>query len=173
MFKAIEGYEGIYEVSDLGEVRSVDRIVEFKDGRNAHYKGKVLKLAMNVHGYFTVMLSKNGITKMMTVHRLVAEAFLPNPENLPEVHHINHVKTDNRACNLKWVTRAEQFDDHWRAAHAKAQGTRLRVVGNGIDRIFISSHEVARELGVSQGNVSMVANGIRKQTKGYKIYFAD
>ena len=173
MYKSINGYEGIYEINELGKIRSVDRIVECKDGSIRKYKGKELKLLMDQGGYVMVGLHKNGIIKMMRVHRLVAETFLQNPDNLPEVHHKNHDKKDNRARNLAWVTRDEQIDDHWTKAQSKAQGTRLRVVGHGIDKIFISAHEVERELGISSPYVSMVANGIRKQAKGYRIYFAD
>ena len=173
MYKSINGYEGIYEINELGKIRSVDRIVECKDGSIRKYKGKELKLLMDQGGYVMVGLHKNGIIKMMRVHRLVAETFLQNPDNLPEVHHKNHDKKDNRARNLAWVTRDEQRDDHWTKAQSKAQGTRLRVVGHGIDKIFISAHEVERELGISSPYVSMVANGIRKQAKGYRIYFAD
>ena len=71
--------------------------------------------------------------------------------------------------NLKWVSRSEQMDEHWRAA----KGTRLRVVGNGIDKTFISAREVERELGIDNSNVLLVAKGIRKQANGYKIYFAN
>ena len=173
MYKSINGYEGIYEINELGKIRSVDRIVECKDGSIREYKGKELKLLMDKGGYVMVGLHKNGIIKMMRVHRLVAETFLQNPDHLPEVHHKNHDKKDNRARNLAWVTRDEQRDDHWIKAQSKAQGTRLRVVGHGIDKIFISAHEVERELGISSPYVSMVANGIRKQAKGYRIYFAD
>lgn len=169
MYKSIKDYEGFYEVNEFGEVRSVDRKVKYKNGKIVNYKGKELKLSMNERGYSTVGLNKNGIYKMMKVHRLVADAFLPNPDNLPEVHHLNHDTKDNRACNLKWVSRLEQIDDHWRAE----QGTRLRVVGNGIDKIFISAREVERELGVNHTNALQVAKGKFKQIKGYKIYFAD
>ena len=169
MYKAIKGYEGIYEVNELGKVRSIDLMVECKDGRIKKYNGKELKPSMNEYGYAMVLLSKNGIVKMRKVHRLVAETFLPNPYNLPEVHHKNHDTKDNRANNLAWVTSVEQKDEHWRAA----KGTKVRVVGHGIDKIFISAMAVQRELGISSPSVSMVVNGIRKQAKGYKIYLAD
>lgn len=169
MYKAIKGYEGIYEVNELGQVRSIDRKVKCKDGKIKKLNGKELKLKLNKHGYQNVILNKNGVAKTLGVHRLVADAFLPNPDNLPQVHHLNHDRKDNRAQNLKWVSRAEQMDDHLRAA----LGTKLRVVGHGIDKIFISAMEVKRELGISNSNALLVAKGIRKQAKGYRIYFAD
>lgn len=169
MYKSIKGYEGIYEVSKLGKVRSVDRTVECKDGSIRKYKGKELRPSMNKDGYAMVTLRKNGVAKNCQVHRLVAGTFLPNPDNLPEVHHKNHDIKDNRVENLQWVSRAEQRDDHWRAA----KGTRLRVVGNGIDKIYNSSMEVEREIGINQSDALKVAKGKFKQAKGYKIYLAD
>lgn len=167
MYKAIKGCEGFYEINEFGKVRSVNRIVEIKDGGIRKYDGKELKQVMDKDGYTIVRLSKNCIHKMMKVHRLVANVFLPNPDNLPQVHHLNHDIKDNRVQNLQWVTRAEQMDEHLRAA----KGTRLRVVGNGIDKIFISAIEVERELGIDHSSALKVAKGIRKQAKGYKIYF--
>ena len=176
MYKSIKGYEGFYEINELGKVRSVDRTLECKDGSTRKRKGKELKLSIDKYGYFVIGLRKNGIHKMVKVHRLVAEAFLPNVDNLPEVHHKNHDRKDNRVHNLQWVTSAEQKDEHWTKAQSKSKakkGIRLRAVGNGIDKIYNSSLEVERELGVPHSNALLVAKGIRKQANGYKIYFAD
>lgn len=169
MYKSIKGYEGIYEINELGKIRSIDRIVERKDGKVRKQKGKELKLNMNKDGYAIVKLRKNGVAKTWGVHRLIAEAFLPNPDNLPQIHHLNHDRNDNRIQNLKWVTISEQRDYHWMAA----RGTKLRVVGHGIDKIFISAHEIERELGIANTNALKVAKGKLKQIKGYRIYFAD
>ena len=171
MYKAIKGYEGIYEVNEFGKVRSVNRIVETKDGGIRKYDGKDLKPSMDKDGYAMVRLSKNGVHKMMKVHRLVADAFILNPDNLPQIHHLNHDRKDNRVCNLKWVSRAEQMDEHWRAAQTKTNGVRLRVVGNGIDKIYNSALAVKRELGIDRKSAIKVAKGEFKQSKGYKIYF--
>ena len=173
MYKAINGYECIYEVNELGKIRSIDRELKSKNGSIRKYKGKELNPAMTNQGYFIVQLNKNGIYKTHSVHRLVAEAFLPNPDNLPQIHHINHERKDNRACNLQWVSKAEQRDEHWTKAQSKAKGIRLRVVGHGIDKIYNSAHEVERELGVDRNCARKVARGIYKKSKGYKIYFAD
>lgn len=180
MYKAIKGYEGIYEVNELGQVRSVNRIVDTKDGGIRKYDGKELKLKIGQGGYAIVVLNKNGIAKTCNVHRLVAETFLPNPDNLPEVHHKNHDRADKRVENLAWVTRDEQRDDHWKAAiaaQAKTNGVRLgvrlRVVGHGIDKIYNSASEVKRELGIDRKSAMRVAKGEFKQSKGYRIYFAD
>ena len=171
MYKAIKGYEGFYEVNEFGQIRSVDRIVKLQNGSTRKLNGKELKPSMDKGGYAMVHLNKNGIVKTCKVHRLVADEFLPNPDSLPEIHHKNHDRKDNRMENLKWVSRSEQMDDHWIAAISN--GTKLRVVGHGIDKIYNSSKEVERELGIHNTNVLRVAKGIYKQIKGYKIYFAD
>ena len=97
-WKSIPGYEGLYEVSNLGRVRSLDRY----DGRNHFRKGKVLSLVKNTDGYLKVLLKCNTKCKTITVHRLVAQAFIPNPDNLPIINHKDEDKTNNRVENLEW-----------------------------------------------------------------------
>ena len=99
IWKPIKDYEGLYEVSNLGRVKSLN------------YRGtgkeKILKNTERSNGYLAIGLIKNGKTKMFRVHRLVAEAFIPNPENKPCVDHINTIRDDNRVENLRWVTYKE------------------------------------------------------------------
>ncbi len=96
IWKSIEGYEGLYEVSNLGNVRSL----------NWHLTGtiRVLKPRQNGYGYLSVILYKNGKMKKFYVHRLVASAFLPNPQNLPQVNHKDENKTNNSIENLEWCS---------------------------------------------------------------------
>ena len=173
MYKAIKGYEGVYEINEFGQIRSVNRNVYYQDGRVRKYKGKNLKLMTDKDGYFIIGLHKNGVSKTWRVHRLVADTFLKNPDNLPEIHHINHNIKDNTLQNLMWVSEAGQIDEHWRKTQSKIRGTKLRVIGNGIDEIYNSSREVERELGLENTSVMKVAKGIYKQIKGYKVYFED
>lgn len=101
----IKGYEGLYEVSTNGRVRSVDRIVIRKtDGAQCHRKGVVLGLRQTPGFYPVVCLCKNGKTKNSLVHRLVAQAFVPNPNNFPQVNHKDGDKKNCVVDNLEWVT---------------------------------------------------------------------
>ena len=100
-WRKIVGYEGLYEVSSLGRVRSLDRY----DERNCFREGRILKLYTSRVGYLRVQLSLNSKKKMYLVHRLVAEAFIPNPDNLPEVNHLDEDKTNNRVENLEFCDR--------------------------------------------------------------------
>ncbi len=109
----VQGYEGIYEVSDLGRVRSLDRLVS-NSGKVDHVSGRVLTPNFTGKGYLFVNLCRNGDRKMAYVHRLVAAAFLPLSD-APHVNHIDSVKTNNVASNLEWVT-PKQNTEHAIAA---------------------------------------------------------
>lgn len=105
--KPIKAYEGYYEVDPFGRVYSVDRIVPVEDnGRNYNkpLKGKQMKQSLHTKGYKTVSLTKDGKTKTCYVHRIVAEAFIDNPDNLPFINHKDEDKTNNFVDNLEWCT---------------------------------------------------------------------
>lgn len=111
IWKNIEGYEGIYEVSNLGRIRSIDRTITTRKGVVRYMKGKLMSLCMDNNNYKHILLSKENKQTLMLVHRLVAEAFLPNPDNKTEVNHINTIRTDNRVENLEWCTRKENCNN--------------------------------------------------------------
>ena len=103
-YSPVKGYEGNYEVSDEGLVRSIDRTVLGRDGTNYPFKGRVLRVCLHKDtGYPQVSLWKDGVGTHHYVHRLVALAHIPNPENLPEVNHTNGNRADPRKDNLEWV----------------------------------------------------------------------
>ena len=100
----IKGYEEFYEISSSGEIRSKDRTVTDKIGRTRSWKGKVLNPDIAPNGYYRVSFSINRKRKQFYVHRLIAEYFIPNPNNLPQVNHIDGNKLNNSLDNLEWVT---------------------------------------------------------------------
>lgn len=107
IWKDIKGYEGLYQISNMGRVKSLDRITS--DGRCI--KSKYLKIGDNNKGYKNVALCKNSIYEKCYVHRLVAQAFIPNEEGKKEVDHINTIRDDNRVENLRWVTHKENMNN--------------------------------------------------------------
>lgn len=158
IWKDVVGYEGLYQVSDLGNVRGVSRQV-WNGGGYRTQQGETLK--KNPNGlYIQSRLYKNQRAKMVYNHRVVAQAFIPNPENKETVHHINHVRDDNRVENLMWATRKEQIDDHWKEESGKS------VVINEVK--YRSQTEASQMLGVPsvtinsairRGNTSFKSNG--------------
>jgi hypothetical protein len=113
-WKEVVGYGGLYEVSDQGRVRSMYRHIKTKDGVDRFIAGIEKALTKNKYGYLNVVLNKSNRKKNARVHRVVCEAFIANPEALPEVNHKNGVKTDNRLENLEWISCAGNI----RHAHA-------------------------------------------------------
>lgn len=108
IWKDVVGYESRYQISNFGNLRSKDLLIKKKDGKTEFREGKVLTLRKNYFGYYYHLMS-NGIGKRKNVfvHRMVAEAFIPNIYNKPCVDHINTIRDDNRVCNLRWVTYSE------------------------------------------------------------------
>ena len=105
IWKDVVGYEALYQVSNLGRVRSKNRL----DGSGNKRKGMVRKLNPQKDGYIHVNLCKSGKVKHIGVHRLVAQAFIPNPQNKPQVNHIDGDKANNHLSNLEWSTRSENM----------------------------------------------------------------
>lgn len=111
VWKPVVGYEGLYEVSNLGQVRSMDKIFFDKRGRHYHLKGKLLKQAKDLHYYRVKLYDIEHKKVQYSVHRLVAQAFIPNPDNKPEVDHIDTNYLNNRVDNLRWVDRKENVNN--------------------------------------------------------------
>lgn len=103
-WRDVIGYEGLYQVSNLGRVRSLDRYACCKNNSQRLIKGRVLAFDYDKDGYPRVCLSNNGKHITVQVHRLVAQAFLPNPDNLPCINHKDECITNNRVDNLEWCT---------------------------------------------------------------------
>lgn len=108
-WRDIPGYEGLYQVSNLGRVKRLSRSMEESNGNTRYLKEKILKGGKFPNGYRYVCLRKNNENKNMMVHRLVAISFIPNPKSYPVVNHINGIKTDNRVENLEWCTHSKNL----------------------------------------------------------------
>lgn len=174
LYAPIKGFEGFYEVSTWGNVRSSDRIVNGNCGSKYLKRGKILKQHFIKKGYLRLNLCVNNISKKFLVHRLVAETFIPNPDNLPQVNHKDEDKTNNRVENLEWCT--NDYNIHYgtaleRGAKSRINGKRSKKVyqydlqGNLI-KIWDSTMETGRN-GYTQGNVSACCNGKHRTHKGF------
>ena len=123
IWKDIKGYEGIYQVSNLGRVKSLARVVVKAYGKEHNLKERIKKSNLNHLGYEILRLHKDAVGKTYAVHRLVAEAFL-NKENGLEVNHIDGVKTNNKVSNLEYCTRSQNVQHAYDNGLAVAVGTK-------------------------------------------------
>ena len=171
IWKPILNYEGLYEISSDGRVYSV---------RN----DKELKLCINEKGYARVCLQKDGNKSWKRVHRLVAEAFIPNPLNKPTVNHINRIRNDNRVDNLEWDDITEQVNDPERLRliselmkiNAYVESKKRPVVKKStlgeVITVFESIHEAARSADTSPGNIWKCCNNSMKTCRGFIYSYA-
>ena len=165
-WRDVVGYEGLYQVSSMGRVKSLER----KDCLGRTVKERILKSRTNRYGYMEVNLCADGKRKMLKVHRLVCQAFHDNPDNKPEVNHVNEDKTDNRACNLEWSTRRENNNHgtrNVRACKALSKPVGQYTSDGELVKIWPSVIEVQRQTGFSQGHICKAANGKCKQAYGF------
>lgn len=170
IWKDIKGYEGYYQISNLGRVKSLPRLHKKWDGHNYICKEKILKQAVNTGGYHFVELFKNGIGRITLVHKLVAESFVPNPKNLPELNHIDEVKTNNRADNLEWCNHLYNMrygTRTQRAIEPQCKTTLMLSKEGKVLRRFKSLNGAARELGIEASGICICISGKIKSYKGY------
>lgn len=178
--KQVVGYEGLYEVDQFGRVYGIDRTKTVVDNVRIYEKpiaGRQMKQSMHTKGYKTVSLTKNGSTKTMFVHRIVAEAFLPNPNNLPMVNHKDEDKTNNFIDNLEWCT-ASYNRTYGKAIERQAKKIRGRkskkkiaVIQKNMSGEFLkwfdSLTKAAENVNGSTSSISAVCKGKRKMAYGY------
>lgn len=138
IWKDIKNYEGYYQVSNLGRIRSIDRYIKQYNGYNYStriYKGKILKKEIGTRGYYKVVLQKRRKAKTYNVHRLVAETFIPNPKNLPQVNHKDENKLNNIVDNLEWCT--SKYNINFGERNAKVANKLRGVPKSEIHKKFI------------------------------------
>ena len=173
IWKDIEGYNG-YMVSNQGRIKSVDRDVDvFRHGKTHKrtIKGKIIKPLVDKDGYYRVWLSdKEHKRKFFLVSRLVAQAFIPNPDNLPFVNHKSEVKTENFVENLEWCD--GKYNSNYgtcqkrRAKTSKKHITQYNLFGDPVMSWF-SLKDAADETGFSMSGISQCLTGRRRQYRGY------
>lgn len=173
-WKSIRGYEGLYEVSDLGRVRSLGRAVNSKNGSTQHKRVRVLTQEVTIHGYCRVRLyDKNGDSKHYAVHRVVLETFVG--ESPLQVNHRNEIKTDNRLENLEYVSARENCNYGTRnqrlSKSIKGKNSRpveqLSIEGKMLAR-YSSREEAETVTGVSACNIGRCCTNTRETAGGYK-----
>lgn len=178
IWKSILGYENYYEVSNLGNVRSKYRQYVDSLGKNRIVKSKLLTKQLMITGYYKVDLKVNYINKIMTIHRLVAIAFIPNPDNKPTVNHIDGNKINNHITNLEWATFSENnkhaLDNGLRKSPCKLgklNHNSKPVYQYSKTNIFICEYSNAREAnkitGIDYRHISSCCLNKRKTTGGY------
>lgn len=164
VWKDIDGFEGIYQISSKGRVKSLSRKQSTKE--------RVRVFSMSPSGYMRMVLSFNNKRVTISAHREVAKAFIPNPNNLSTVNHIDFDKTNNCIENLEWASYKENIN------HSKKHGRRFHkpVIQRSIDGEFIkkwySAYSVEKELGYFSTLISRCCLGKQKTHKGFKWEFA-
>lgn len=177
IWKDIEGYEGLYQVSNLGNVKSLDRVISRNGNFDVHLNGRLLKQGIcKSNGYRIVSLWKANKSETLYVHRLVAKAFIPNPQNLPFVNHKDETRDVNCFWNLEWCT--HEYNINYGTANKRMRTSLSKpVLQYSLDGDFVkewsSAKSIEQTLGLSQGNISNCCRGLQKKAYGYKWKYKD
>lgn len=171
VWKPIKHYEGIYEVSNLGRVKRLDcEVMQYNPQLDkkipVKYPVKYLKFE-DARGYSRVTLSKDNVQERFQVHRLVAEAFIPNPENKPCVNHKDFQRKNNRVTNLEWVTHLE--NEHHKLNQTKPKFIAVSPEGEISEWSIVL--ECCRQLGFNRSGVERCLKGIQESHRGYTFKY--
>lgn len=162
IYKDIVGYEGLYQVSNLGNVKSL--------GNNKTRKDKILKPAKHSKGYLIVCLSKQGKHKLHKIHRLVAQAFIQNPNNYQQINHKDENPANNQVNNLEWCDC--QYNINYGTRNQRVADSlckQVLCIETGV--VYKSIMEVEKQLGFNNSYISNACNGRCKQAYGYTWKF--
>ena len=171
IWKPVAGYEGLYEVSNMGRVKSLERLAPRKGEGALPIKEKILKGEKTIWGYMAVTLYAPNHKKRKPVHRLVAIAYVPNPHAYKQINHKNEIKTDNRASNLEWCDC--RYNMNYGTAplrRAMKRGTpvvQMDLNGNVLARYY-GQAEAARMSGAKRENIGKCCRGERLTAGGFK-----
>lgn len=172
--KEIRNYEGLYEINVHGDIRSKDRLIRLATGSVRYSQGKPIKAKENNDGYLFVTLSKNGEAKNYYVHRLVAETFIANPNNKPQVNHLDGNKKNNNLYNLEWSTPAENTKHAYNSGLSKNIGATHSFAKKLTDRctgkIYNCIKEAAVELEINYTTLRNMLCGSNKNKTCLEYY---
>lgn len=174
-WRPIEGFEGQYEVSNTGKIRSIDRKV-YQQGKFVSYGGTEMKPYHNNRGYQMIALSKGNKKKRLLVHRLVAIAFIPNIDNLPCINHKDENKDNNNVNNLEWCNHKYNcnYGTHMeRVAQKQSIGVVMYTLNGERLRVYKSSKEAERETGIPHSGIMRCCKGLQNSCCGYTWTYSD
>lgn len=168
IWKDIPNYEGLYQASNLGRIRSLDR-EQYVGSKNQYckfnytrkLKSKIIKPKTTKDNYYEVTLTKNNEKKFIRVHRLIAMTFIPNPNNYPVINHINYNRFDNRVENLEWCT--VWYNNRYSKAKKVAQFDK----NYNLIKVWNCMSDVYRELGIPVTNLSKCCHNKKLTAKTY------
>ena len=169
IWKALPSVTGV-EISTFGRVRILDRLIS-SEKYTRFIKGRILKQYVNAHGYLRVSIPVDGKWTMKSVHRIVAQTFIQNPDNLPQVNHRDCDRKNNNVDNLEWCTSSydAKYREKYGVSRTEAQGHPLFAINLATLEVshFRSQHEAGRALKIGQGNIGSVIRGEYKHTHGF------
>lgn len=180
VWKDIPDYESIYQVSNFGRVKSLDRFVKHPKGGTKKLSGAIMTQHLIGHGYYHIVLSNNGKIKGYLVHRLVAQAFIPNPNNLAQINHKDENKLNNHVDNLEWCD--HKYNNNYgtkkeRQSEILTNNSKLlkpvKMLKDGkLITEFISIKEAVQATGVKRQGIYACCVGIQKHHRGYQWEYA-
>lgn len=174
VWKPIREWEGLYEISSHGRVRSLDRLLKNSHGKYV-LKGRILKQASFSNKYLFVLLQDKPRKESYLVHRLVAQAFIPNPDGKKEVNHISGDKTDNRVINLEWATRSENLIHRNRVLgmHTSFWEKRRAIWCIEFEKEWESITEASKELKIGKSAIVNQLKGRQQTCKGLHFKYVE